>query len=832
MTDTTKKKNHKIDPSKPASTFYLSHSAVIAISLFIAAFFVRFLYLVQIRSTLSFAHPIMDSLYYINMAKEIAAGTFQPERAFFMGPLYPYFLALVIKLIGFGWMKIRLIQIIIGSLSVVLVYQIARRCFHEEKIALPATIISIFWGVFIYYDTNLLMGFLVVFLNLFLLWSLIGLLKTPSPLRFFLSGVAAGLSALCRANIFLFVPFCIFWLYEIFRRQFPAGMLSKRIALFLLGIALLVLPVTARNYLIEKDWVPLTSNGGLNFYIGNNPYSKGIYIPLNLLKLPYQPTPSATAHDRMDLQAKKIAEKIEGRELKSSEISTFWFSQAIEFLRREPGKFFYNLATKLALCWTGKEIPQIENYYFSRERFSVLGIPLLNFGIFAPLALWGVVLGFKDKKQEVRLLIYYLLAMTLAVSLFFVTSRYRTPLVPVVLIMAVFGVSDLIRRLHWKDWIGTAKGVLGVGVFALLVNQPMIHNDFAANHYNRGTIYYQLGEWDKAMEEFSACLVIRPDYTDAYHARGIIYRRQGLFPQALAEFKKILQLRPDYTDAQVNIAIVYLEQNRPKEARHELEQLLKKGEIPLGLVTMGKLLLTEGRTKEAKATLSRAIRLWPEVPDAHALLGEIFAAESRFDLAANKFQTAITLAGENADASLYYKLGVSYHLIKRLEHAEVALKQAMAKDPTLTETHIALGNLFFDLNRFTEAVEQFEIAYRQYPDISNQYNLANAYAEAGYDKKAVETYEKLLLNQADHKRAWNNLGNVFLNKKEYEKAIACYEKSLKVDPQFATPLHNLGDIYNERKDSSRALNYYQQSLALEQDPQRKTLLLYRNLNLR
>jgi tetratricopeptide (TPR) repeat protein len=600
--------------------------------------------------------------------------------------------------------------------------------------------------------------------------------------------------------------------------------LTKRIALFLLGIALVILPVTVRNYLVEKDWVLLTSNGGLNFYIGNNPYSKGIYIPLNQLRLPYQPTPSATAHDRMDLQAKRIAEKIEGRGLKSSEISTFWFSQAAEFFHREPGKFFYNLATKVALCWNGKEIPQIENFYFFRERFSILGIPLLNFGILAPLALWGVVLGFKDKKQEIRLLIYYLLAMTLAVSLFFVTSRYRTPLVPTVLILAVLGVSDLIRRLHWKDWIGAGKGALGVGIFAVLVNQPLVHNDFAANHYNRGTIYYQQGEWNKAMEEFSSCLLIRPDYTDAYRARGIIFRRQGLFFQALAEFKKALEFRPDYTDAQVNIAIVYLEQNRLKEARDKLEPLLEKEEAPLVLVTMGKILLLEGRIEEAKATLAKVIRLWPEAPDAHALLGEIYTTESRFDLATNEFQAAIALAGEDADASLYYKLGVSYQRIKQLELAKAALKQAMVKDPTLTETYIAMGNLFFDLNRFTEAVEQFETAYRQHPDISNQYNLANAYAEAGYDEKAAETYKKLLLNESGHKRAWNNLGNVFFNRKEYEQAVACYEKSIKIDPQFATPLHNLGDIYNERKDSSRALNYYRKSLALEQDPQLKTLL--------
>jgi hypothetical protein len=163
--------------------------------------------------------------------------------------------------------------------------------------------------------------------------------------------------------------------------------------------------------MVENDPVILTSNGGLNFYIGNNPYSKGVYIPLNLLKLPYRPTPSSTAADRADLRAEKIAEKIEGRKLKSSEISTFWYRQALKFLRREPGAFLSNLATRAALCWTGEEIPHIENFYFAKERFFILGAPLLNFAVFAPLGLWGIVLGIKSSGQEVRLLIYYLTAM-------------------------------------------------------------------------------------------------------------------------------------------------------------------------------------------------------------------------------------------------------------------------------------------------------------------------------------------------------------------------------------------------------------------------------------
>jgi 4-amino-4-deoxy-L-arabinose transferase-like glycosyltransferase len=154
--------------------------------LFVAAFVVRLFYLVLTRSDISFAHPVKDSVYYINMVREIAAGGSGQTGLFFMGPLYPYFLVFIIKTLGFGWMKIRIIQIVIGSLSLVLVYKVARRCFGREKIALLAAISSIFWGVLIYCDTALLMAFAVVFPNLLLLRGRFGsLCALPGQYRFF-----------------------------------------------------------------------------------------------------------------------------------------------------------------------------------------------------------------------------------------------------------------------------------------------------------------------------------------------------------------------------------------------------------------------------------------------------------------------------------------------------------------------------------------------------------------------------------------------------------------------------------------------------------------------
>jgi len=45
--------------------------------------------------------------------------------------------------------------------------------------------------------------------------------------------------------------------------------------LFAAGLVLPIIPVTLHNALVGHDFVPIASQGGVNFYIGNNPVADG-----------------------------------------------------------------------------------------------------------------------------------------------------------------------------------------------------------------------------------------------------------------------------------------------------------------------------------------------------------------------------------------------------------------------------------------------------------------------------------------------------------------------------------------------------------------------------
>ncbi|HMO26337.1 MAG TPA: DUF2339 domain-containing protein, partial [Tepidisphaeraceae bacterium] len=91
----------------------------------------------------------------------------------------------------------------------------------------------------------------------------------------------------------------------------------------LLGLALTLVPVAARNYAVTGGFYLTTSQFGPNFYIGNNPAADGTYMAL-------RPGRGAPEFERQD--ATELAERALGRALTPGEVSTYWSDQALAFI--------------------------------------------------------------------------------------------------------------------------------------------------------------------------------------------------------------------------------------------------------------------------------------------------------------------------------------------------------------------------------------------------------------------------------------------------------------------------------------------------------------------
>ncbi|MBU0568980.1 glycosyltransferase family 39 protein [bacterium] len=357
---------------------------------------------------------------YHNYALAIINGNF-PKEPYYYSPLYPYFVALVYYILEPNPLTVRTIQSILGILTCLLIYLIGKKVF-SQKVGLISLSLSAIYGIFLCYEGTLLIETLSCF---FILLSLFFLLK-PSWRNIILGGIALGLASLTRASILLFIPFIFCWM--ILDIDEPKKRIIAKFALLSLVLSLTILPCTIRNYSVSKRFVLISTNGPISLWMGNNRYADGQY---------YTPTlPFQKAHAEM--VQKKVKEKGDRA----------YFEDVLDFAKDSPLSFIRLQLKKFSLFWGTDEISNNISYEWVRSVSSVLRLPfIIGFSVVAPLGLMGAFFSLSKKRFGVMLLIFFLFAYSIATTIFFVLSRYRLPVEPVLLIFTGFSISFLYEDL-------------------------------------------------------------------------------------------------------------------------------------------------------------------------------------------------------------------------------------------------------------------------------------------------------------------------------------------------------------------------------------------------
>lgn len=391
------------------------------VGVFFLAFILRLIYLLQVRNNPHFFSPTMDPLYHDVWAQNIAGGNWVGGKVFFRAPFYAYFLALVYKIFGHNYILPRLIQHLIGSFSCILVYFLAKRLFNR-KVAMVASLIAATYGMLLYFEDELLLDSFLVFFDLLLILFLLRAKNNPKFLNWFVCGIILGFSAITRPNILFFIPFVWLWIFLVFIKEMRFKEVLTFCIIFGIGSALVIFPVTLRNYLVGKDFVLIASQGGINFLIGNNKNADGMSAVFYKEDWQYR-------------DFEYMAEKETGRSLKPSEVSNFYYKKGIKFLLDEPEKGFKLWVKKSYVFWNKFEVSNNQDIYFFRRYSSLIRILPIGFWVISPLGLVGMVLsvmggkGKADIRKSMLLPILFVFSYMFTVVMFFVTSRFRLPVI-------------------------------------------------------------------------------------------------------------------------------------------------------------------------------------------------------------------------------------------------------------------------------------------------------------------------------------------------------------------------------------------------------------------
>lgn len=652
--------------------------------------------LVQAESSVFSRAPLLDELYYLDRAAELtgdhadpATGPHSESRPYFMSPLYP----LLVAATGAGrdvtesgvlprgcLVGIRLLQIVCWFAVVLLLRRIAGRTYAQglrpgaarEVLAwVPAILFAMYRPAAVFTLSVL------VELPLLLLLTLSVDLITPGGYRRWrgpLLGTILGLAILLRGTALFLVPVAIGALATGPATGPATAALRRRSVIGLLVALVLVLaPAAIHNSRLAGRLAGPTMNGGLNLYIGNGPQANGLYR--NPVPGDWRKDPAGTAYLSQET----------GEPVSVAEADLFWYDAAIESAKTNPLRFVRLYLKKIWLHFQGWEIDQLVPLAgWTGEA------PLLR-GLFVP---WRVivVLGLAglgllaaggraveessgpETGPAARLWFWVLLSLLLGQSLFFVVSRYRLMLAPVLCLLAGAGLGAGWDRPAMPTHSGRARWfIVAAGILAVVVSQPWglggVRELWAAQaKANQAHRWALLADVDSSIDAREAAneraeqlyleaMTGPATQAEWWLALALVQGARGDAAGAEATLSEAADEHPGDLDVQRMLLSLLLKQGRTEDAVVRAETLLQ--DHPEDAETLHNyviLLARSGRMEEALQTASELIDSHPQEAQGYSDLGVLLARAGRHGEARDAFERG--LAAVPGDPALEKNLEV------------------------------------------------------------------------------------------------------------------------------------------------------------------------------
>jgi len=611
---------HVTDPRAGTDVHHVYHATntsgrilAAAVAIFVLAFTLRAVHVFSYddHAFACFRTPTLDAHFYDCWAKRILAGEWIGDRVFQGVPLYPYVLAFVYKLFGTGPVPIALVQSAFGALGVTLLYLFTRMAFSEGVALLTAGLAS-FYPTFILYESLRLGDGLATFFASAVLLASCLFLRRPTVFRAAGTGLLLGLAVLSRERFLLFAPLLLVWSAWSRRGLAPVAQTLRAGGIFL---AALVAPLSlslAHNVAAADDWVLLSSLGGVNFYIGNQPDATGRFdVPRGLSK----------ARRELYVRAKVLAEEAEGRPLKASEVSSHWTKRGLEFWSHTPMDALQLCFRKLLLFWKGYEFPDVVDPAYARSRSAVLSLPLPGFRVLGPLALVGLVVSWLLARRDPRgigILYSFLAANLVFMMIFFVSSRFRMSAIPSVLPFSAAAIVWFAGCVSVRRFTALAVGGAGLALATLFVNvdpeitEKALRESEAIRRFNSGQALYRKKRYLEAETAFRAAVSLDEEYAKAWYYLASTLKLTRHREEAYALFQRALKLDPHFGRGRTFYAALLLDMNRPERAIPELEQALRDDpELGIAAVGLGIAYNMLGEREAAIRYFRRAVEIDP-----------------------------------------------------------------------------------------------------------------------------------------------------------------------------------------------------------------------------
>ena len=671
-------------------------------------------------------HPLLeptgelDGAYYRHFGEMVAGGDValtsrdsflgQSPAPFMMAPLYIYFLGLVFKLSGNSLMVARSVQIVFGTAGVFLLTLSVRRWFGERAAWIAGGLATL-CGVFTFFEVLIIPAALDPFLtavDLYLIGKAADVPAGESRTRsWMLAGAALGLHALNRPHIaivLVLMTALVAWRVAL-----------KQAAALLIAACVIIAPASIRNMQVGGEFIPISSNFGLNVLIGNGPDATGIVSrTMGII-----PTISGEW-----VIARGVVSEAVGHAATARETSFFFLRRAASWTLRHPGSAIALFARKLWYTLSATFITLNHAYpFFARELMGPLTFLIVGPALIVPLGLVGLLLARPRDRQGYWLYAAFAPCAILSVALIYVAARYRLPFQMALTGFAgaaIAGAIDMVRKQSMRS---LAIPVLSTAALAGVVLYPTRLDDGRAEELIRMGLTEIQNKHVPEGEAWVQRAIARNAPAGLVHVRvGQMYEAQQKPAEAIAHYKQALATDPKEP-------VVHFVMGRALMSSGDLSGAVRE----LAGARVGAqqdaasqlLVIALARSKRQEETNTVIHDLDParwNAETARSFAGAI-ADAGRVDLSIAAWLRAAQLSNDVRD---YERLGLAWAIVGRNDESLAALAEAVRRDNSIASVRQNYAVALATAGRFPEARIEAEAALKIDPSYDNARQLLAA----------------------------------------------------------------------------------------------------------
>lgn len=391
-----------------------------------------------------------DDWKYISYANNIISqGIFVPDisrlppYSHFIGPGYPLVVAGLFSLFGENYMAVIIMNAIASTGICILIYLLGREIF-DRKIALYAAAWSVIYVLFIWRIPRVLKDTWTIFLfTLFIYILVMETKRVGFSIKSIIPIILYSLLIHTDERFLAFLPLILGAFILLDREDRKKGMIKIKVtkaSLFFIGVIILMIPWTIRNYMVYEKPVILTERAALftDKIFGVDPEKRV----------------SKSMKDLGKFKRPLIDSLLAGLEVKSMK------GKGVESLKRAlrkgitPHQFSIPEKWKTALVEFFRPVRLsggfISEGYRYRKAWSLrhnlsTGI---TYGLLLPLLPVGIYLILRNRNSMGIFLIAVILYHTLLhVMVLFSVNRYRLPIDPLIILVSFYGLSGIVRSI-------------------------------------------------------------------------------------------------------------------------------------------------------------------------------------------------------------------------------------------------------------------------------------------------------------------------------------------------------------------------------------------------